>query len=396
MAGSVCYSEGINDDVNKFIWLDQEWSPDTAVTETLADYGRLFIDCDLAEEIADGLMLLEKNLRGEPSENPVIEKTYEKWTDMEKRIGRYAENNYRSEMPILRAIFDLYQKNRYLYEHDLETKALNVLTQCQTDGVNACIQSARQTLKRAETEPICPELRLRINALADRLFEHIGAQLTVSRHHASAWDRGAFIECTDIPLNDKRYLLAELDKAEKLETESERFAAVMNIVKRADPGEGGFYDNFGSGESWNRLEGHDNYDKDPGFFNTPLLSFLMPSPHDEDDTLNVPLAWRQNVYTLYQKPLVIHYEGLDREAEYIVRTVYAKYHPIHIRLNAGKKGEISVHDEIFVDEAFVTTEYPLPKEAYESGNLRLQFTVRDGERGPNVSEIMIRHVQKSI
>jgi hypothetical protein len=29
MVGSVCYSEGINDDLNKFIWLDQEWNPDT-------------------------------------------------------------------------------------------------------------------------------------------------------------------------------------------------------------------------------------------------------------------------------------------------------------------------------------------------------------------------------
>lgn len=391
--GSVCYSEGINDDVNKFIWLDQEWNPKTAVRETLADYGRLFIDCGMAQEIADGLMSLEKNLRGEPSENPIIDETYEKWTGMEKRVGRYAANNYRFEMPFLRAVFDLYQKNRSVYERVLEKKALETLAQCTTGTVDKGIRSAREILKKVETEPVCPALRQRIDALADLLFEHIGAQLTVSRHHASAWNRGAFVECVDIPLNDKRYILTELDKAEKSENVGERLAAVMNIVNRTDPGEGGFYDCFGSKESRKRLENCDNYAKDPGFFDTPLLSFLMPPPHDGDDNLNVPLAWRQNVYALYQKPLVINYDGLDGKAEYTIRAVYGKYHPIHIRLDAGEDGEIPVHGEIFVDEAFVTAEYPLPKKAYADGKLRLKLTVRDGERGPNVSEVMIRRAK---
>jgi hypothetical protein len=83
------------------------------------------------------------------------------------------------------------------------------------------------------------------------------------------------------------------------------------IVRRTDPGPGGFYDDFGAPTSWDRLENHDKYALDPGFFTTPLLSFLMPPPHDEDDTLNVPLAWRRNVYTLYQTPLRVHYDGLD-------------------------------------------------------------------------------------
>ena len=29
--GSLSYSEGTNDDVNKFIWSDQDWNPETTV-----------------------------------------------------------------------------------------------------------------------------------------------------------------------------------------------------------------------------------------------------------------------------------------------------------------------------------------------------------------------------
>ncbi|MEI6580535.1 MAG: hypothetical protein WCN92_13870, partial [Eubacteriales bacterium] len=212
------------------------------------------------------------------------------------------------------------------------------------------------------------------------------------RHFASEWDRGAFVECLDIPLNDYRYITAALTIAEALETEKEKITAIMNIVNRTDPGPGGFYDNFGSKESWNRLENHDNYQKDPGFFKTPLLSFLMPSPHDWEDKLNVPLAWRQNVYTLYQTPLFINYDGLDSEADYVIRTVYAKYHSIYISLFGGENGDIPIHDEMFVNEPFVEAENPLPKAAYADGNLRLKLTVRDGGRGPNISEIFIKRV----
>lgn len=390
MNGSVSYSEGINDDTNKVVWLAQEWNPETPVAETLNEHAALFIDRALAPEIADGLMALEENLNGPLAENPFIEDTYYKWKSMETKIDGYALNNYRFEMPLLRANFDYYQKNRVIREQQLEKEALEILTACRETGPDTAINKARDLLDKSRSVKILPDISEKINSLADLLFEHIGAQLTVTRHFASEWDRGAFVECLDIPLNDYRYITARLDEAEKKKTKEEKIDAILAVVKRTDPGEGGFYDDFGSKESWSRLENHDGYGKDPGFFKTPLLSFLMPPPHDKDDTLNVPLAWRRNVSTLYQYPLVVNYAGLDPAAGYTIRTVYGKYHPIHITLCAGKKGEIPVHGEVFVNEPFVEVENVLPKEAYESGKLRLQFTVRDGERGPNISEILIK------
>ncbi|HZK39254.1 MAG TPA: hypothetical protein VFD23_03770 [Clostridia bacterium] len=393
MAGSVCYSEGINDDLNKFVWLDQEWNPKTPVKQTLLEYGRLFISSGAAEDLAAGIFLLEDNLHGKFAQNPSVKQAYALWTKLEDRLTGFAVGNYRFELHLLRACFDHYQQQRYLYEHALEEEALKTLADCDASNVDLCIEKARQILNKAVTHKILPEVAQKINLLADRLFEHIGAQLTVSRHQAASWDRGAFVECLDIPLNDKRYILAQMDEAEKRPSQKEKTQAVIkNITHRTDPGEGGFYDNFGSDESWHRLENHDDYKKDPGFFKTPLLSFLMPPPHDEDDNRNIPLAWRQNVYTLYQTPLFVNYDGLDPTADYSIRTVYGKYRPIHIRLSAGPNGDIPIHGEISVSEFFVTAENPLPKESYKDGKLRLKFMVRDGERGPNVSEIFIRRL----
>jgi hypothetical protein len=53
-----------NDDVNKFIWSDQDWNPHITVEETLQDYARFFIGPDHAKAIAEGILDLEENLRG--------------------------------------------------------------------------------------------------------------------------------------------------------------------------------------------------------------------------------------------------------------------------------------------------------------------------------------------
>ncbi len=41
--GSISYSEGTNDDVNKIVWSDMDWNPETPVIETLRDYARYFV-----------------------------------------------------------------------------------------------------------------------------------------------------------------------------------------------------------------------------------------------------------------------------------------------------------------------------------------------------------------
>ena len=63
-AGFVTYSEGCNDDVNKFVWSGLGWNPEANVADLLRDYSRFFIGPDIADAFAQGLLALERNWQG--------------------------------------------------------------------------------------------------------------------------------------------------------------------------------------------------------------------------------------------------------------------------------------------------------------------------------------------
>ncbi len=88
--GSVCYSEGINDDVNKFVWLDQEWDPERPVMKTLRDYSRFFVDESQEEEIAHAAVGLERNFEGPLIANEGVERTLFRWLDLERNVSERA------------------------------------------------------------------------------------------------------------------------------------------------------------------------------------------------------------------------------------------------------------------------------------------------------------------
>ena len=54
--GFLTYSEGCNDDVNKFVWSGLGWNPQERVDNILRQYGRYFISDRLAEGITQGLL----------------------------------------------------------------------------------------------------------------------------------------------------------------------------------------------------------------------------------------------------------------------------------------------------------------------------------------------------
>ena len=380
-SGSICYSEGINDDVNKFIWLDQEWNAETPALDTLRDYCGLFIDWNLRDDLAQGLLGEEEALRGPLAQNPRIPATLSQWQTMETQAGPFARDNYRMEMGLIRAYYDAYQQERLCYERYLEQEARRLL------AAGADVDAAERVLLRAREQPIRREWRDRINGLADRLFAHIGAQLTVSRPHAAGYERGAYVDAMDVPLNDSRYLRTCFQKIRGLASPEEKRQAIRDLLHRTDPGPGGFYDSFESfGSCWQRLSEQPDYENDPAYWNVPLPSFLMQSPVAETD---VPLAWRSNIYTLYQKPLVITYRGLDPESDYWYQAAYGRYQTTDLSLHAGEAGEILLHGPVSLETSFCTVSLKLPREAYASGTLILRLTVPDGQRGPNVSEILL-------
>lgn len=370
--GSISYSEGVNDDLNKFVWSDQDWDPNTPVAETLRDYVRVFISSERADEIAHCLMALEDNWIGPAIANDGIEVTLRQWQELEKKVSQEVLENWRFQMGLLRAYYDAYVRRRLIYETELEKEAIERLESANSIGSLKAIEEAEKILRKAQTEPIAVEYRKKCEELADKLFKNIGLQLSVKKHQAANWERGAFMDDIDMPLNNMNWLLAQFDIIHKMEDEDQRQKAIDRIINRVNPGPGGFYENFGSHASINRLFEVDNWRKDPGFISSKGITFATTLLHSEEARFKyggVPLAWVSKIFSPYQHPLTISYDGLDPMASYRIRVTYVGFSGDEVKLLANEK--YIIHDFINVSGKCITIEQPIPQEAISSGKLNL-------------------------
>jgi hypothetical protein len=396
--GSISYSEGTNDDVNKFIWSDQDWNPKTSALETLRDYAKYFIGYQYQDDIAQSILALEKNLRGPLVNNSSVQQTLQQWQVLEKNASVQVLSNPRFQSGLIRAYFDGYIQRRLLYEMSLERLAKNKLESRKKGQTIEAINEAKNILNKAIKETVSPELRERCIALADSLYRSFGAQLTIEKHHAAS-GRGNFIDNIDIPLNDSPWLNEQLDNILKLTNESERDQAVENILHRADPGPGGFYDNLGSPESWKRIVAKKTWKEDPSSLESPRLSFgvgltgvdwvheIVAKGFEGKTT---PLAWMNQINTLYETPLEMEYDSLDPEGSYQIRISYTGRFRSSVQLMADG---VQIHPFIRMGKKPMV-EYPLPTKITKDGKIRLTFTCGlkvdgEGERGTQVAEIWI-------
>ncbi len=391
--GSISYSEGTNDDLNKFIWSDQDWNPEISEIETLRDYARYFIDADLAEPLAQAFMALEQNIRGPLLTNTDVQNTLQQWKAIEDKSSPTIRNNFRYQMGLIRAYFDAYTQKRLLREAWLEQNALEQLGKYQQIGASSAISLSKSTLAAAWEQPIAADLKAKCELLADELYESIGAQLTVDKHGAMG-GRGNFIDNIDNPLNDVAWLYSQFAKAEKKVTEEAKAAIISETLNRTDPGPGGFYDNFGDPSSWERVVFRYDLAKDPGNLRTPRVSFGVGLKDQEwvhEVTAKgfggdaAPRAWMHQITTLYDLPLEIFYDNLDSESSYTIRVAYTGRFRSKMKMTADG---IPVHDLIQTGVQPIY-EFPIPAEAIKDGKVTFSWTCGEAERGAQVSEIWI-------
>jgi hypothetical protein len=379
--GSLCYSEGINDDVNKFVWLDQDWDPTTPVAETLRQYARLFIDPDFGDELAQGYLAEERNWEGPLAVNPQVDVTLRQWRDLENAVSPATRENYRFQMGLLRAYYDAYVQRRLIHETELEAQAMDVLRTQSAQGSFAALEKAEAILGRADTEPVAADWKQKCEALSDALFAKIGSQLTVKKHGAQHRTRGAFMDGIDEPLNDAAWLRAEFRRVREIADEPARLAAVDRIVNRTNPGPGGFYDSLGTAAGERRIVNSVPWAEDPGTLKSPRTDF--PYNLELPGHRDVPLAWRKQKATIFDTPLRIAYDQLDPQAAYSLRVVYA--------------GEFTKPSSLVANDAYLihgplhgarplVLEFPIPPQATAAGHLELAW------HGGGVAEVwLIRH-----
>lgn len=382
--GSICYSEGINDDVNKFVWLGQEWDPHTPAVETLRDYARLFISPDYADPVARGLMALEDNFEGPLLVNKGVDLTLQQWQDMEKDASPDIRGNFRFQMGLLRAYYDAYVRRRLIYETNLEQRAREILAMADSLGANKAVDSARRILLRAKLYPVRPDWRQRCFALADSLFENIGSQTSVKRYGAKR-GRGDFMDHIDAPLNNSGWLLSRFSKIKEKKSELRKLTAIQALLHRTDPGPGGFYDNFGSYGSWKRIVYPKTWAEDPGNVYSPVIDFGVSLTDVNKDT--VPLAWRSQITTHYQTPLMIKYDHLDPKGAYDIRISYTGR--FHSKMKLVADNQFIIHDFIQTGGRKAVYEFPVPGAAVSDGSVIFSWTCAKEGRGAQVAEIWL-------
>ncbi len=381
--GFLTYSEGCNDDVNKFVWSALGWDPDRKVDDILREYSRYFIGARFAGVFAQGLLDLERNWRGPLSANDGVYATLRHFEEMDRAASPQVLANWRFQQAQYRAHYDAYTRARLLYETELENRAMTQLRAARATGSLAAMTRAEEILDRAAAERAMPEWRARVFELAEALFQSIRMQLSVPWYKAISVDRGANLDTIDVPLNNRMWLKARFAELRQTADEAERLKTLDAIVNWTDAGPGGFYDDLGNPSQQPHLVRGAGYQKDPAFLESSLAGFAYRPA--------LRSSWWTHAESLVDAPLQMRYVDLDRNAQYKVRVVYGGDSAgTKIRLTANG---LEVHPLIAKPAPLRPVEFDIPKQATEKGELDLTWNREAGlggnGRGCQVSEVWL-------
>ncbi len=405
--GFLTYSEGCNDDVNKFIWSSLGWSPEKPVIEILREYSGYFISDRLRDDFARGTLSLEENWRGPLVANENVTTALEQFRSMEDSAAPEELLNWRFQMGLYRAYYDAYIRARLIHETDSRGRAFQRLEKLYsfgaapnpldigeppsgpTSNVDALelLNEAESILNEPLTDPIAPELRTRILELGEALFQSIHMQLAVERYRAEAVSRAANLDTLDAPLSDAPWLKGQFGKIRALTSYAERRRAIEAIIKRTNPGPGGFYDSLGDLSRRRHLVSGAGPLQDPEFRASALVGHGYP----EWSGAAVPLAWKCWAESRYEAPLEMHYSNLDPSAQYKIRVVYSGEPGSKIRLDCN--GGLQVHPLMPKPWPPKPLEFDIPVAATRTGELTLTWHGEMGRggngRGCQVAEVWL-------
>lgn len=201
--GSVTYSEGVNDDVNKFIWgaMDLDFNYD--LRECVQDYCRTFFPGADTDAIAELIISLEQNWSCDPKENGNIQPNFEGFVTLSENYPELMKN-WRFVLHLFRAYCDKIVRDRRIFETELITEAEILIRKGDVAGAIDILRTDFSDEYKLN--------RTKIDELAEMLFNQIGIQLDVEHYHGMKWERGCTLMTIDNPVTDRRYLLRKLEE----------------------------------------------------------------------------------------------------------------------------------------------------------------------------------------
>ena len=374
--GAITYSEGCNDDVNKFVWSALGWDPNRKPADIAGEYARFFFGGPRAQVYAEGLLGLEKNWRGPLADNPQIERTlslFERATDAERK-------NWRLQMAIYRANYDAYVKQRLVAERDGERRALNALQRGELDEAE----------RELRPSAVAPELRARVFALAEDLYQSARMQLSVEKYKAIGRERGATLDGIDSDLNNRGWLLERIAKIRKL-APSQREDAIRAVLHWTDPGPGGFYDDLGDPRNQPHLVRGPVADDPPHF--SSAFTGVVRRPWEYPAWR---LSWITEAETMFDAPLEMRYSGLSPTARYRLRIIYGGESGATRIQRLGANGNVELHPFQRIERRTDPVEFDIPATATAGSALELVWARQPGlpgaGRGNQVAEVWLIRV----
>ncbi|MDR1928165.1 MAG: hypothetical protein LBQ33_05955 [Oscillospiraceae bacterium] len=379
LSGSVSYSEGVHDDVNKMLWSDLDYFGEAMpLRESLCDYARLFFFGLPPEKIADALLQMEQNWAGDPAENAGIDACLAVWEDLLERFPAQLEN-WRFGLHLFRARCDAFVRGKRLHELSLLSRARALLLKNAPD-------QAQKILQTPPPEKITA-LRAGLFPLAQRLYDQIGIQLDVEHFGGESWERGATLDTIDRPVSDLPWLLGRLEKARALPP-AEGQALLRRSLARNQTAPDEFYYSFAL-HGWEALGC-----KQEGEF---YLNFQGDRPCNDG---RLPTCLFQ-VYDHFS--LKCRLGGFTPGQDYCLRVTYYKegnsdskdfvitangYEIYHGAPYGGK--EDPLFDAEQLAENYHSASYLLPAAVFENGCLALEFS--EALSGLMLSEFWVRRV----
>ncbi|RJG56209.1 hypothetical protein D0Z70_06030 [Sphingobium terrigena] len=304
--GAVSYSEGVNDDWNVHQWLALGWKADTEL-DIAKQYSRFYIG-DLA--FATIPAMLEANWRGDPADNVGIDATLD-------AIDRIKSTRWQADLYRYRAVYDALVRARLMGARARQAEALYTLRQTPGIGPDAAVAGARFAYARPDAERVAT-LHERLVLLADQLWTKAGMQLSVARHGASHWRRGANLDRAMIDLNDRVAVERDMTAALALATRAEQVKALVAIGDRWGMADLALYDDLGDPGNEPHLVRGPGYPDDPQLWRSAIDGVAGHSPDE---------GWRMAELSyaeaLYEQPLMLHYEGLEKNRAYRLRYTWA-------------------------------------------------------------------------
>lgn len=392
--GFLTYSEGCNDDVNKFVWSGLGWNPDRDVLDILRDYSQYFIGPKYRDTFAQGLLALERNWQGPVLTNEGIDVTLEQFQDIERGASPHELANWRFQQALYRAYYDAYVRRRLIHETDLEAQAMERLRAAPEIGAGTAMDEAEAILERADTQRVAADWRERVFELAEDLWKSIQMQSSVARYQAISVDRGASLDTVDYPVNNRRWLAARFKKLRELSTDDERLAGLNDIVRWTDPGPGGFYDDLGNIARQPHLVQIGTFAEDPGAYQRNKTGFEEGEDPDDRDLVGGPwrMSWIDLAEALWDQPLRLHYDGLDPAASYKLRVMYAG-DGLSKKIRLVADDNVEIHPLMAKPTPVRPVEFDIPRAATADGELDLSWYRAPGQgnngRGAQVSEVWL-------